>query len=174
MDTWWKWALIALGTTVAGFGGLAVVSGGPWYSVAFGLTALAMGGVVIWRAAVMGVRLADDGITSTDLDRRITISWCEVDSIESDRRRNMVFFHTAAPTLHLTYRQVRLKELSRLSFKQTSPKTERHVDELRKALAEHRATCPTCRPAPVLTDERGPLRRLLTRWRRRLLPDPQR
>ncbi|MFI6097127.1 hypothetical protein ACIA8G_16305 [Lentzea sp. NPDC051213] len=159
---------MGLGAGVAVSGPIAM-AGGPWYGYVFGGLWSLMGGTVAWRSFGMGTKLAADGITSSNLDGRTSIEWCDVETIEPSRRRNLIFFHTIAPVVRLRYRgKATLTELSLLSIKKDSvpERTGRHVAELNAALRAHRINCPRCgaQPKAVATSQ-GLVGRLRSRLR---------
>lgn len=166
MHTRWRWILFGLGTAVAVSGPLAVLDG-PWYAVVFGGLWFVMGGVVAWRSFAMGTRLTDEGIVSTNLEGRTVIPWCSVAAIEHSRRRNLIFFHTIAPVVHLRHRKETLTELSLLSIKKDSvpARTASQIKQLGQALTKHRTNCPACgaQPKPLATGQS-----LVARMRSRL------
>ncbi|MEU0881891.1 hypothetical protein ABZ345_25040 [Lentzea sp. NPDC005914] len=156
MHTRWRWVLLGLGGAVAVSGPIAMVDG-PWYGYVFGGLWSLMGGTVAWRSFTMGTKLTADGIASNSLDRRTAIQWCDVRTIEPARRRNMIFFHTIAPTVRLHTGKKTLTELSLLSVKKDSvpERTASQVAELQRALARHRNHCPRCgaQPKPLATGQ---------------------
>jgi hypothetical protein len=167
MHTRWRWVLFGLGTAVAVAGPVAMLDG-PWYAIVFGGLWLVMGGAVAWRGFVMGTRLTDEGIVSTDLDGRTVIPWCGIAAIEPVRRRNLIFFHTIAPVVRLRHRTETLAELSLLSIKKDSvpERTTSQIKELQRALTRHRINCPACgaQPKPLATGQ-GIVGRLRSRLR---------
>ncbi len=156
MHTRWRWVLLGLGGAVAVGGPIAMVDG-PWYGYVFGGLWSLMGGTVAWRSFRMGTKLTAEGIASNSLDRQTAIQWCDVRTIEPRRRRNLIFFHTIAPTLGLHDGKETLTELSLLSVKKDSvpARTARQINELQRALKAHRGTCPTCgaQPKPLATGQ---------------------
>lgn len=168
MHTRWRWVLFGLGGAVAA-GGPIAMAGGPWYGYVFGGLWSLMGGTVAWRGFSMGTKITPDGITSSSLDRRIAIEWCDVDTVEPARRRNLIFFHTIAPKIRLRHRGAEtLTELSLLSVKKDSvpERTAAHISELQRALKAHRGNCPSCGAQPkVLATGQGIVQRLRSRLR---------
>jgi hypothetical protein len=144
------------------------MAGGPWYGYVFGGLWTLMGGTVAWRSFGMGTKLTAEGIASRSLDRRTVVEWCDVRAIEPARRRNLIFFHTIAPTVRLHHGKEPLTELSLLSIKKDSvpERTRGQVAELQRALAKHRGGCPACgaQPKPLATGQ-GIVQRLRSRLR---------
>ncbi|MFS8096317.1 hypothetical protein LFM09_04180 [Lentzea alba] len=150
MHTRWRWVLFGLGAAVAVSGPIAM-AGGPWYGYVFGGLWSLMGGTVAWRSFGMGTKVGAEGITSSSLDRRTSIDWCDVQAIEPARRRNLIFFHTIAPVVRLRPGgEEKLTELSLLSVRKDSvpERAERYVTDLRQALNAHRARCSICGARP--------------------------
>ncbi|MGW6446667.1 hypothetical protein [Lentzea sp. NPDC055074] len=167
MHTRWRWVLFGLGIAVAAVGPLAAKDG-PWYAYVFGGLWFLMGATVAWRTFDMGTKLTEQGITSNGLDRQTVLEWCDVEGIVLARKRNLIFFHTIAPTVELRRGKTRLTELSLLSIKKDSVpgRTAKHVTELQQALAAHRAMCPECGAQPkALATRQGIVGRLRTRLR---------
>ncbi|MET9224786.1 hypothetical protein [Lentzea sp. NPDC003310] len=167
MHTRWRWVLFGLGIAVAAIGPLAAKEG-PWYAYVFGGLWFLMGATVAWQTVHLGVKLTDEGITSHGIDRQQTIEWCDVEAVEPQRRRNLVFFHTIAPTLRLHRGRHVLTELSLWSVKKDSvpERTAKHVTELQRALAGHRKTCHKCGAQPkALAAPQGIVGRLRSRLR---------
>jgi hypothetical protein len=167
MHTRWRWVLFGLGAAVAVSGPIAM-TGGPWYGYVFGGLWCLMGGIVAWRSFGMGTKVTTRGITSHSLDRQAAIQWCDVQTIEPARHRNLIFFHTIAPAVRLHHRKETLTELSLLSIKRDSvpARTARQVEELRRALTRHRNNCPTCGAQPkVLATGQGIVARMRSRLR---------
>ncbi|NKE56749.1 hypothetical protein FXN61_07835 [Lentzea sp. PSKA42] len=141
---------------------------GPWYGYVFGGLWSLMGGTVAWRSFRMGTKLTAEGITSNSLDRQATILWCDVHAIEPARRRNLIFFHTIAPTVRLRGSKETLTELSLLSIKKDSvpERTASQVAELQRALTKHRINCPRCGAQPkALATSQGLVARVRSRLR---------
>ncbi|MEV6239933.1 hypothetical protein [Lentzea sp. NPDC051838] len=167
MHTRWRWVLFGLGGAVAASGPIAM-AGGPWYGYVFGGLWSLMGGTVAWRSFRMGTKLSADGITSNSLDRQTAIQWCDVQSIEPHRRRNLIFFHTIAPIVRMRHGKETLTDLSLLSIKKdvVPERAQRQVAELQNALRHHRANCATCGAQPkVLATSQSILGRLWSRLR---------
>lgn len=167
MHTRWRWVLFGLGAAVAVSGPIAM-AGGPWYGYVFGGLWFLMGGTVAWRSFGMGTRLTATGITSNGLDRQTAVEWCDVESVEPSRRRNLIFFHTIAPAVRLRHGRETLTELSLLSIKKDSvpERTGRHMTELQRALARHRNNCAVCGAQPkVLATGQGLVARMRSRLR---------
>lgn len=167
MHTRWRWVLFGLGGAVAVSGPIAM-AGGPWYGYVFGGLWTLMGGTVAWRSFGMGTKLTAEGITSNSLDRQTTVRWCDVQAIEPARRRNLIFFHTIAPTVRLHHGKETLTELSLLSVKKDSvpERTGNQIKGLQRALAKHRINCPACgaQPKPLATGQ-GLVARVRSRLR---------
>jgi hypothetical protein len=148
--------------------GPIAMAGGPWYGYVFGGLWTLMGGTVAWRSFSMGTKLTAEGITSSSLDRQTTIQWCDVRAIEPARRRNLIFFHTIAPTVRLHHGKETLTELSLLSVKKGSvpERTTGNINELQRALTRHRINCPACgaQPKPLATGQ-GLVARVRSRLR---------
>ena len=163
MHTRWRWVLFGLGAAVAACGPVAA-AGGPWYGYVFGGLWFLMGATVAWRSFGMGTKLTSEGIQSQGLDHAGTIQWCDVRAIEPDRRRNLVLFHTIAPSVRAAGKNRVLSELSLLSVKKdvVPERTRKQIAELEQALAEHRAGCTACGARPRVHEQQG----LLTRLRR--------
>jgi hypothetical protein len=167
MQTRWRWVLFGLGAAVAVSGPIAM-AGGPWFGYVFGGLWSLMGGIVAWRSFKMGTKLTSQGISSNSLDRQATLNWCDVQTIEPARRRNLIFFHTIAPAIRLRDRKETLTELSLLSVKKDSvpARTAGQVRELQRALTKHRINCPSCgAQQKVVATGHGIMRRLRSRLR---------